>query len=227
MTTRTIPFADLDLDRGEIYRSFGYGAAEPPENVKDMVEQMTAVIAEVCRPAYGYVVQERVEVRRTKLTIDGTELFTGSIIAEYLEQAESVAVMVATAVVEYEKWLRELQGRGDVWNMFLADAIGSEIAEAAARAAAEEIRTVAASQGMRISNSYSPGYCGWSVREQQKLFAMLPPAPCGITLTESSLMVPIKSISGIVALGKNIDRMPYGCEICDRADCYKKRIIQQ
>jgi len=227
MITRTVPFSALGIDTGEIYRSLGYGATEPPQNVKDMVGEMTGAIGEVCHPSYGYVVHEHIEAQRTKLKIDGTEFFTGSIIADYLQHAENLALFVATAGVEFERWLREMQATGDVWNLFLADSIGSEIAEAAARAAAEDLKSTAAKKGMRISNSYSPGYCGWSVREQQKLFGMLPAAPCGITLTESSLMVPIKSVSGIIALGKDIEKKPYGCEICEKGDCYKKRIMQK
>jgi len=222
MITRTIPFDPRGLDMGEIYRGLGYGAAEPPQDVKDMVDEMIARIAEVCRPAYGYLVAASVGVERIGITANGTRFITGSIIAECLQQAEQLVIFVATAGVEYDRWLRDVHRTGDVWNMFLADAIGSEVAEAAARAAADDIKSLAAGRGMWASNSYSPGYCGWSVKEQQKLFAMLEPAPCGITLTESSLMVPIKSISGFIALGAKVEKMPYGCEICNRADCYKK-----
>ncbi|MCK7538940.1 MAG: hypothetical protein MZV63_52410 [Marinilabiliales bacterium] len=47
-----------------------------------------------------------------------------------------------------------------------------------------------------ITNRFSPGYCGWDVAEQHKLFSFFKDNFCGITLTESALMNPVKSVSG-------------------------------
>lgn len=49
---------------------------------------------------------------------------------------------------------------------------------------------------------FSPGYCGWRVSGQKKLFASLKPGAIGITLNDSCLMQPLKSISGVVIAGK-------------------------
>jgi hypothetical protein len=49
---------------------------------------------------------------------------------------------------------------------------------------------------------YSPGYCGWHVSGQRKLFDYLLPEEIGITLRESFLMQPLKSISGVVIAGR-------------------------
>jgi hypothetical protein len=52
---------------------------------------------------------------------------------------------------------------------------------------------------------FSPGYCGWHISGQKKLFDALRPGEIGITLNESCLMQPLKSITGIVIFGdKNI-----------------------
>lgn len=48
---------------------------------------------------------------------------------------------------------------------------------------------------------YSPGYCGWHVSGQRRLFERLRPGEIGITLRESFLMDPIKSVSGVLAAG--------------------------
>ena len=45
---------------------------------------------------------------------------------------------------------------------------------------------------------YSPGYCGWHISGQKKLFEVLRPERIGITLRESFLMQPLKSVSGVV-----------------------------
>lgn len=48
---------------------------------------------------------------------------------------------------------------------------------------------------------YSPGYCGWHVSGQVALFAHLGDGAAGITLTDSCLMHPLKSVSGVIVVG--------------------------
>jgi len=45
---------------------------------------------------------------------------------------------------------------------------------------------------------FSPGYCGWHVSGQKKLFGALKPERIGIRLNDSYLMQPLKSVSGVV-----------------------------
>ncbi|MCP4569619.1 MAG: hypothetical protein GY841_18735 [FCB group bacterium] len=49
--------------------------------------------------------------------------------------------------------------------------------------------------------AYSPGYCGWHVSAQKVLFDLLSPEQIGITLRDSFLMEPLKSISGVLIAG--------------------------
>jgi len=72
-----------------------------------------------------------------------------------------------------------------------------------------------AQTGLKITNRYSPGYCGWVTSEQHKLFALLPKDICSIRLTESSLMLPIKSVSGFIGIGPNVRFNPYTCQLCE------------
>jgi hypothetical protein len=49
---------------------------------------------------------------------------------------------------------------------------------------------------------YSPGYCGWDLTGQRALFGRLKPERIGIRLLESCLMDPLKSLSGVIVLGR-------------------------
>ncbi len=73
---------------------------------------------------------------------------------------------------------------------------------------------------------YSPGYCGWHVSGQKKLFAFLRPEDIGITLLDSFLMKPLKSISGVLVAGeKEIhlfeDTYPF-CSECKTHSCQER-----
>ena len=113
---------------------------------------------------------------------------------------------------------------GDMVRVFVADAVGSVIAERVADRMQESMAAYVADRGYRHTNRFSPGYCGWHVSEQQRLFSLFPqPAPCGVTLTDSSLMLPIKSVSGVIGIGSNVRYLDYTCGLCDLANCYKRK----
>jgi hypothetical protein len=68
---------------------------------------------------------------------------------------------------------------------------------------------------------YSPGYCGWHISSQRKLFELLEPEQIGITINESFLMQPIKSVSGILVGGeKNIHFFKNDFLFCDDCKSY-------
>ena len=112
---------------------------------------------------------------------------------------------------------------GDMLRGYIVDSIGSETVEQVADWLERKLEEKSQLHGWKITNRYSPGYCGWSVAEQHKLFSFLPEKFCGITLTESALMLPIKSLSGIIGLGPLVKREEYQCSICDMKDCFRRR----
>ena len=70
---------------------------------------------------------------------------------------------------------------------------------------------------------FSPGYCGWHISGQKKLFEFLRPGEIGIELNDSCLMTPLKSVSGVVVAGKKeifiFDDLFDFCADCDNRSC--------
>jgi len=74
--------------------------------------------------------------------------------------------------------------------------------------------------------SYSPGYCGWHISGQEKLFQFLRPEQIGIRLNASFLMTPIKSVTGILVGGKKEihffkSNYPF-CSYCKDHSCIER-----
>jgi hypothetical protein len=77
-----------------------------------------------------------------------------------------------------------------------------------------------------VTMRYSPGYCGWHVSGQNKLFEFLRPGDIGITLRDSFLMEPLKSVSGVLIQGhaeihKVEDKYPF-CSQCETHSCQER-----
>jgi hypothetical protein len=73
---------------------------------------------------------------------------------------------------------------------------------------------------------FSPGYCGWHISAQKKLFEVLKPEDIGITLNDSFLMQPLKSISGVIISGPkeifNFDDTFSFCRDCVARTCRER-----
>ena len=66
---------------------------------------------------------------------------------------------------------------------------------------------------------YSPGYCGWHISAQKKLFEYLNPDKIGINLRKTYLMDPLKSVSGVIIAGpKEIHQFENNYPCCDKCD---------
>lgn len=73
---------------------------------------------------------------------------------------------------------------------------------------------------------YSPGYCGWHISGQKKLFEFLRPERIDILLNERFLMIPLKSISGVLVAGASeihqiSARYPF-CAHCKSPTCRER-----
>ena len=225
MKSFEMDFDAITLDLGEMYRFMGLSPENgaPDGEIGEFFDRTLEQIEKVCRPRFGYRILPAGEIAGRSIVIGGETFKTGAVITPFFREATHFALFVATAGAEFDAWLHGQKESGDIMAEYVGDAFGSEIAEGAARETALRLEAEAASLGMQCSNAYSPGYCGWRIDEQQRFFSLLPPAPCGITLNASCLMTPIKSVSGLIALGPHMEKKPYGCAICDRKDCYKKR----
>jgi len=74
---------------------------------------------------------------------------------------------------------------------------------------------------------YCPGYCGWHISGQGKLFDYLHPEEIGITLRPSFLMEPLKSVSGVFIIGSpeiHIFKPKYSfCRECTSHSCLDRQ----
>ena len=203
--------SDIKLDMSEIFRSMGYpDPSSPAQDMEAVVMSLVERFAAVCHPRFRYI----------ESSVEG--LSPKGIIMKGLSGADKYLLFIATAGMEFQQEIDKIAQEGDIVKVYAADLIGSEIAEATVRECVKAIEADYAPLG--VSNSYSPGYCGWVLSEQREIFSRFGADTCGVKLNDSCLMYPIKSVSGIVSVGAAVEKREYGCAICGRKDCYKNRL---
>lgn len=167
---------------------------------------------------------DEVDVKNGLIHCGQTKLEVGKRIASYMKEASALAVFVCTAGSLFTDLANEYLKQGDLPEAFIADAIGSVTVENAMDRIQQALEMEMNLHLLKISNRYSPGYCEWHVSGQQALFSLIDDNHTGVTLTASCLMQPIKSVSGIIGIGVDMQKRPYGCSICHSSTCVYRRI---
>ncbi len=199
----------------------GYQAGTAPEPVTHLINEITEELLPLGDIKAEYRVFEEINLSRENKTlqIEGIIFNIKPIIYRQIKEAEEAALFICTAgPVVGEKSRSSMKG-GDLLRGYVYDVIGTEVVEAAADMMQEELRKEVADRGMKITNRFSPGYCGWDVAEQHKLFSFFKDNFCGITLTGSALMNPVKSVSGVIGIGRNVRFTQYQCKLCGDKNC--------
>ncbi|MHB0878098.1 MAG: vitamin B12 dependent-methionine synthase activation domain-containing protein [Anaerolineae bacterium] len=182
------------------------------DELRTLVEQAAAI----ARPRALYGVAYIEERGDDYVIIDGVR-FSSRVLRVNLEQAHRVFPYLATAGGELEQWANSLD---DVLLRFWADTIY----ESALRPAMQALDAA-------IDERYRPGHTSrmnpgslkdWPIEQQAQLFALFGDtrSSIGVELTDSFLMLPRKSVSG---LRFPMEAQFESCQLCPRDGCPGRR----
>lgn len=205
---KDIPF-DLDFEAllASLHLQRGSADAEALSGLMDAIRPYL-------RPKAVYRESFIEDRKEDEVTIDGI-VFTSRILRSNLDQVERVFPLVATCGKEID----ELDlAAGDILKQYWIDEIKSIALSAALKHLNEHLKQRFA---LGKTSSMSPGSGDaaiWPIEQQKNLFSLLGDGPeqIGVQLTDSCLMIPNKSVSGI--------RFPTeiefkSCQVCHREDC--------
>lgn len=212
MTEKTLSFEELGITAADVYEQMGYHDAQPDKATQQETATILKEVSLWLRPRFSYFVVNK-----------QPDFEMGNIILRQLRGSEAFALFICTSGLEFETYQHRLKEQGDMVRVFIADALGSVIAEKCADQMEKALQESIDKLGWKHTNRFSPGYCGWHVSQQQLLFPLFQGHTCGVKLTDSSLMVPIKSVSGIIGLGEKVRKLEYTCGLCDFKQCYKRK----
>jgi hypothetical protein len=217
---------DIEIDKKQVCHYIGY---EDYQNLSARISSLIDDYAEhahsLINPLFSYVIKDVEWARGSISLIEGSIIFKSRIIAKLLERCPQVAIFVVTIGKYLEETAWQLARDGLILQATVLDAIGSDAVEKMADFAQARIKEVVKAQGLVISQRFSPGYCDWNIGQQRMLFYALTGNTLGIRLTGECLMIPQKSISGIIGIGPpNANVENYNpCKTCRKKDCPGRR----
>lgn len=69
---------------------------------------------------------------------------------------------------------------------------------------------------------FCPGYQGTSTKDLREIFKYINPEKAGVILLDSNLMVPLKTMCGIIGFGKTKNKSCGKCDLLDKCEFRKK-----
>lgn len=148
-------------------------------------------------------------------------------VGKIFPRADYLALFAVTVGESVSDEISDLFDSKDFALASMLDTVASEATEkAGAIAEGRYFKQILEENGMPMELAimrYSPGYCGWHISGQKRLFEFLEPEEIGIILNDSYLMQPLKSISGVMIVGKpeihRFDSIYPFCDNCLTQDC--------
>lgn len=220
-----ISCSDIKINREQVIKSLGYKDTLHKGEVDDLIEEYLIKFPTYVHPAGGFRIFPvgSFILGKDFFEVEGLRFNSGKIIAGQLKKSASLAIFAVSIGPVFDGLIQDFNNDNDILAAYIVNTIGSEAAEKTAGHIEKLIGAELNKRGWGHTNRFSPGYCEWSVAEQHKLFSLLPNNYLGIKLTESALMTPIKSISGIIGIGPHAEKKEYICSICNLENCYRRK----
>lgn len=175
----------MELNISEALRYLG--VREDPDDT--LHAQMSALAQEL---------QNRITPRFTWTLAEVSALaLPGNTAAKMVADCKQAAILVCTLGAEFDLWMKQLSAR-DMAHAVMLDALGSAWVESGCDAAEDAICT--RFPGMHLTDRFSPGYGDLPLDVQPRLMALAGANRIGVTLTDSMLMNPQKSVTAIVGI---------------------------
>jgi len=188
-------------------------------------------IAEIIEPRICYTVQKIAANEHGAVTLDSGPVLRSTKLAHTLKKAHSVVALAATVGEAVDEEIERMMDSGKMADAYVVDALGSGAVEQLVESFQNDVGDKLKTYGQDVGLRFSPGYCDWPVFEQKKLFSLLDGGSIGISLAETSLMHPRKSISAVFGVYDE-EAAPCRenhnpCRLCAKKDCLARRTARQ
>lgn len=208
-------YSDIAVNKKEIFRYAG---------VKDGDENFSSVVEDAIKEFDGKQKFSVCFVTVPVKIIDGEIDFSvfkvkSKSLEKCLNGCDSAVIFVATIGLEIDRLIKKYSSLS-ISKAISLNALGTERVESLCDKFCEELAYKVAP--CKTTMRFSPGYGDLPLEVQKDIFSVLDCSrKIGVSLNESLLMSPSKSVSAIVGISNKNDNacMKKGCKFCDKKDC--------
>lgn len=191
--------SEITASKKEVIRYLGYRALhQPDEVVNKLIDQCISEMQQVLRPNLVWDEFE-LAVSENKCIVGGTEISSEKL-AKNLSDCNRVIMLGATIGSEVDKLIRTTSFT-DSAKACVLQATGAMFIEEFVNSFNNKIDLEAESSGKKTKQRFSPGYGDLSLETQKLFFKFLNCSKIGLTLMDTLIMAPEKSVTAFIGIG--------------------------
>jgi len=163
------------------------------------------------------------DLRHDRLKLEGDGRLSGGLLARHMGGAQEVVIVLCTVGEALERRAAEVSREDAVYGLAL-DGLGSAGVEALANAACALFEEEATKEDCQVTIPLSPGMVGWPVEQgQPQIFDLLDAGEIDVRLTESMMMLPRKSLTFVLGMGRELISGGRTCDYCSLKETCRYR----
>lgn len=213
----------MDTRTKETIRYLGYGKHAVDEQTFALIEESFRELDEVARRRIIYRFFDIIPENDDSLYIGKLHIISKNL-RKNLKNCRQAVLLGATLGTSVDQLMRRYQ---------ITDMTKAVVMQAAAAAMLEEylddcqngLKKELEAEGKGLRPRFSPGYGDFDISHQQMILRMLDAdKTIGLTMTESYMLTPTKSVTAVIGVSENGESCePAGCEACEKKDCLYRR----
>lgn len=213
----------MEMNQREILRYLGYGSETADEPVEALIRECWGELSKAASPRH---ISRSYPLRLFDMDgIDATCFQTHSRnLTKNLKDCDEVILFAATLGAQVDVLIQKYS-KIQMSKAVILQAAAAAMLETYCDEVNENIRMEYESGGFYLRPRFSPGYGDFPLECQRALTGALETGKrIGITLTDSLLMVPSKSVTAVIGVSKKKRACTVkGCEACEKTDCQYRR----
>jgi hypothetical protein len=191
----------IEINRRAALRHLGYkSGSKIDDRIKTIIDQSLERAKQLAEPAGIYLIDIIVEHSADEVKLGCGIVIRSKPVSRLMRFCTKAVIFTVTVGPAAEAEAAQIMDDKPAEAVILDSAAG-EAAEGAVEYLHKTIQMHSHRANLHLTPRFSPGYADWPLEAQRDIFACLRPERIGITLTETCMMIPRKSVSGIIGLG--------------------------
>lgn len=191
------------------------------------IMQLNLKVRELVKPRIQYGFYRIESAERSGVLLTPGVFLKSARLSKTVRSCREAVVFIATIGSPIDEEINRLMKQNHYSAAYVLDTMGSLAVESVVNQFQESIRETQQARNRDVTLRFSPGYCDWPVTDQKKLFSLFETHRTGVQLSDSCLMQPRKSVSGVFGVLSESadpeDALYNPCRECSRVNCKSRR----
>jgi hypothetical protein len=208
----SISGSDLKIPVREVTKYLGYGKQVPVDDSLSLINKAVDKVREVSEGKGCYSVFEIKADTATGIVSFPYGETESHILARHLDGCSEAYLMAVTIGAGFDRLLQRTR-RISMSETAVLQAAGAAAVEEVCNILNSKLEEETEKKGLHLRLRYSPGYGDFALENQRGFFRLLDPAKnAGITLMDSLIMAPEKSVTAVIGISENEGAKEYETE---------------